>query len=216
MARRAGCEKLPLSVLDPWTPRKRSSYLRLPEQIIRLSILKLDGSSFDVDVARAATVVDLKMNIEDIFDKLAEEGGCIISWSHVWGHFCLCYHEYKLIDDGTQLLTLGIKDGDQLHFARHISPNQNRHRRKSTTQVSNFVQHRQSFTWQHIVKEVDNDEACNHRSRARSCQEQEGCIVSNKNSKLGHLFQGWNDTKSRGVSTKMVRHRKRISWAICY
>ncbi|XP_042429563.1 uncharacterized protein LOC122016359 [Zingiber officinale] len=211
MARRDVWEKLPLSVLDPSPPRRRSSYLRLPEQIIRLSVLKLDGSSFNVEVARAATVVDLKMNIEHIFDKLAEEGGCIISWSHVWGHFCLCYHEYKLIDDGTRLLTLGIKDGDQLHFARHTSPNQN-HLRKTDTALF-FL--RRSFTWQHIVKEVDND--------ARSCQEQEGCIASHKNSKLGHLFQGWNDglgssckTKSRGVSTKMVRRRKRISWAICY
>ncbi|URD91857.1 hypothetical protein MUK42_01076 [Musa troglodytarum] len=164
MARCPGWKKLPRSPAHPSPSphvddddvigigasagRRRSiSYCRLPEQLLRLSVLKLDGSSFgtfryflrpfkkvhvlldlslpilktamlaEVEVARTASVVELKMEIEDIFSESPDEGGCSISWYHVWGHFCLCYKEHKLIDDGAYLRTFGIRDGDQVSSA---------------------------------------------------------------------------------------------------
>ncbi|KAJ0833967.1 putative U11/U12 small nuclear ribonucleoprotein 25kDa protein [Helianthus annuus] len=48
-----------------------------------------------------------------------------IGWarSHVWGHFCLCYEGEKLLDDKAYIKRLGIKDGDQIKFVRHITIN---------------------------------------------------------------------------------------------
>ncbi|KAG6517810.1 hypothetical protein ZIOFF_021209 [Zingiber officinale] len=97
--------------------RSSSSYFRLPSDgILRLSVLKLDGSSFDVRVARTASVRDLKDAVEDLFSELREpeDGKGSISWSHVWGHFCLCYKEHKLTDDKACLKTFRINDGDQV------------------------------------------------------------------------------------------------------
>lgn len=83
MPRRAEREKLPPSESHHSTPihgrHSSFAYLRLPEQHLHLSVLKLDGSSFDLEIAKAATVMELKMKIEIIFDKIAVEGGYSIS-----------------------------------------------------------------------------------------------------------------------------------------
>ncbi|XP_030972164.1 uncharacterized protein LOC115992209 [Quercus lobata] len=93
-------------------------YHKLPQPFfLKLSVLKLDSSLFDVFVARNATVAELKQAIEEVFASSADE----ISWCHVWGHFCLCYNGQKLINDKTCLQNFGIKDGDQLQFIRHMS-----------------------------------------------------------------------------------------------
>ncbi|KAK1323744.1 hypothetical protein QJS10_CPA02g00246 [Acorus calamus] len=88
-------------------------YYRLPQQMLKLSILKLDGSAFDVRVARTASVGQLKMAVEEIFAQSPKEGQGKISWSHVWGHFCLCYDGHKLVDNKVSLRSLNIRDGDQ-------------------------------------------------------------------------------------------------------
>ncbi|KAK7859308.1 uncharacterized protein LOC112015267 [Quercus suber] len=93
-------------------------YHKLPQPFfLKLSVLKLDASLFDVFVAKNATVAELKQAIEEVFASAADE----ISWCHVWGHFCLCYNGQKLINDKTCLQNYGIKDGDQLQFIRHMS-----------------------------------------------------------------------------------------------
>ncbi|KAK1275550.1 hypothetical protein QJS04_geneDACA001545 [Acorus gramineus] len=89
-------------------------YYRLPQQMLKLSVLKLDGSAFDVQVARTANVGQLKMAVEEIFAQSPKEGQGKISWSHVWGHFCLCYDGHKLVDDKVSLRSLNIRDGDQV------------------------------------------------------------------------------------------------------
>ncbi|CAL5440098.1 unnamed protein product [Camellia sinensis] len=99
------------------------SYHRLPQQLLNLSILKLDGSSFEVNVARNATIADLKQAVEEIFSLSQKDCEGKISWSHVWGHFCLCYEGQKLINDKVYIRNFGIKDGDQLKFIRNMSIN---------------------------------------------------------------------------------------------
>ncbi|KAG6520661.1 uncharacterized protein LOC122053633 [Zingiber officinale] len=137
--------------------RSSSSYFRLPSDgILRLSVLKLDGSSFDVRVARTASVRDLKDAVEDLFSELRdpEDGKGSISWSHVWGHFCLCYKEHKLTDDKACLKTFRINDGDQLHFMRHLSLNQVSNKRKSSNARAELDQQRISPTGSKVQGEV--------------------------------------------------------------
>nr|GEZ55513.1 ubiquitin-related domain-containing protein [Tanacetum cinerariifolium] len=103
---------------------KRSAWKRLSigissSQPIVLSILKLDGSSFDVIVARKATVAKLKQAVEAVFGHLPTEGDSNISWPHVWGNFCLCFEHMKLLRDRDRITRFGIKNGDQLQFVRH-------------------------------------------------------------------------------------------------
>ncbi|KAK9141743.1 hypothetical protein Syun_011143 [Stephania yunnanensis] len=100
----------------------RSSYHKLPPpQLFKLTIHKLDRSSFDVCVARTGTVAELKKTIEDVFAELPREGEREISWSDVWGHFCLCYKGMNLVEDKAFIRSYGVKDGDQLHFVHHLS-----------------------------------------------------------------------------------------------
>ncbi|GMQ08964.1 hypothetical protein CsSME_00052485 [Camellia sinensis var. sinensis] len=56
------------------------SYHRLPQQLLNLSILKLDGSSFEVNVARNATIADLKQAVEEIFSLSQKDCEGKISW----------------------------------------------------------------------------------------------------------------------------------------
>nr|VDD04900.1 unnamed protein product [Brassica rapa] len=57
----------PLRLIDR---RKSFNYSRMPEEPIKLTILKLDGSSFDVEVLKTATVRELKMAVEAAFSHL--------------------------------------------------------------------------------------------------------------------------------------------------
>ncbi|KAJ0984378.1 hypothetical protein J5N97_002734 [Dioscorea zingiberensis] len=118
-------EEKDVGVGIPNSGRRSFSYHLLPERRLRLTVLKLNDTTFDVRIARTASIGELKMAVEEVFDRPAEEGGVDISWSHVWGHFCLCYGDNKLIDDKALLRNFGIKDGDQLRFIRHLSSNIN-------------------------------------------------------------------------------------------
>ncbi|KAF3644992.1 putative ATP synthase subunit b', chloroplastic-like [Capsicum annuum] len=82
-------------------------YDKLPEEPLKLSILKLDGSSFDIEVPRNGSVEDLKQAVVEAFSH------CKISWLHVWGHFCLSYCGKNLLSDDDLIGTYGIKDGDE-------------------------------------------------------------------------------------------------------
>ncbi|KAK9079499.1 hypothetical protein SSX86_001171 [Deinandra increscens subsp. villosa] len=105
----------------PLLPDKRSYWKRKfsSQQPIRLSILKLDGSTFDITVMKKATVAKLKQAVEAAFSHIPRQGDCKISWSHVWGHFCLCFEHMKLLRDRDTITRYGIKNGDQLQFVRH-------------------------------------------------------------------------------------------------
>ncbi|KAL6996622.1 hypothetical protein U1Q18_006753 [Sarracenia purpurea var. burkii] len=112
-------------VLDPLRRNslRNLAYHKLPQQLLKLSILKLDGSSFDVYVSRNATIAELKQAVEEVFSVSPKDGECVISWSHVWGHFCLCYEGQKLVNDKVHILNFGINDGNELRFIRNMSIN---------------------------------------------------------------------------------------------
>ncbi|KAI3716708.1 hypothetical protein L1987_67770 [Smallanthus sonchifolius] len=95
--------------------RKRVSLRKFSSQPIRLSVLKLDGSSFDIFVKKKATVGKVKQAIEAAF----KQGDSKISWSHVWGNFCLCFEQMKLLHDRDSIARFGIKNGAQLQFVRY-------------------------------------------------------------------------------------------------
>ncbi|KAM6602285.1 hypothetical protein CsatA_021894 [Cannabis sativa] len=91
-----------------------SSYRKLPQlQYLKLSVLKLDGTVFDVFVVKNATVAELKKGVEEVFSTSPKEGQDKISWSLVWGHFCLSYQGRKLVNDKAPVRHYGIKEGDQ-------------------------------------------------------------------------------------------------------
>lgn len=101
--------------------RKSFSYGKLPLEPIKLTVLKLDGSSFAITVAKNPTVAQLKQGVEDAFSNLPKDGIGKISWSHVWAQFCLSFEGQKLLQDQNTERLHWIKDGDQLQFVRHTS-----------------------------------------------------------------------------------------------
>jgi len=90
---------------------------------MKLSILKLDGTSFDVAVLNTAKVRDLKAAVIKYIDSMEQiqMGHRHISWKHVWGNFCLCYGSTKLIDDDTPLQNFGIKSNEELRFEHYVA-----------------------------------------------------------------------------------------------
>ncbi|KAI4379890.1 hypothetical protein MLD38_006130 [Melastoma candidum] len=104
-----------LSMIEEICRKSFSSYRKLPQDPLKLSVLKLDGSSFNIEVTRTATVSDLKDAVESVFSDMH------ISWKHLWGRFCLTHGDQKLVVETEYIAGYGIKDGDELHFIRHVS-----------------------------------------------------------------------------------------------
>ncbi|CAG7884902.1 unnamed protein product [Brassica rapa] len=101
----------PLRLIDR---RKSFSYNQLPDEPIKLTVLKLDGSSFGT-VLKTATVRELKMAVEAVFSHLPITSlGNNISWPHVWAQLCVSYEDQRLINDSDYLTDFHIKDGDQV------------------------------------------------------------------------------------------------------
>ncbi|KAF8400615.1 hypothetical protein HHK36_013914 [Tetracentron sinense] len=178
--------------------RRSFSYHKLPQQLIKLSILKLDGSCFDVQVARIASVAELKQAVEDVFSQSPKEGQGKISWSHVWGHFCLCYEGQKLVNDKAYIQNFRIKDGDQLHFIRHLSITYNAVKRRSKTRGIDYKQYTMSSSESDAREEKelngeyddggdDQEESFKHHYYA---EEDEG-FIGGSEFKLAHFLRGW-------------------------
>ncbi|KAJ6790868.1 Uncharacterized protein M6B38_248540 [Iris pallida] len=204
-------------------PSRRSSfsYCRLPDPSLRLSILRLDSTSFEVKVSRTANVLRLKMAVEDVFRDLSEktEGGGNIFWSHVWGHFCLCFKDYKLLDDRKSLKEYGIKDGDQLRFIRHLSVNQNPNKKRLKTYE--VVQRNvMLLTGPEENSNEKNDYDSLIRIHYRDYQnydDEHGDLLGKSNSKMTHMWRGCFSCSSLGSSKKSrseerARHRRSGSY----
>ncbi|KAJ8497247.1 hypothetical protein OPV22_007799 [Ensete ventricosum] len=191
------------------------SYFRLPaDPLLRLSVLKLDGSSFDVQVARTARVRELKEAVEGLFTRPSKDASP--SWSHVWCHFCLCYKEHRLTDDKAYLRNFGIEDGDQLHFIRHLCLD---HRPSKGGRPTN---HRTDMEQQHRMpltgSKVHDNEAEENLSLDRDhhgvgCSEYvDGQYDIDDNYKqirctefkFGHLFRGWFSYSRLRTSQRFV------------
>nr|ACU21151.1 unknown [Glycine max] len=54
--------------------RKSFFYDRLPSQPLRLTVLKLDGSCFHIQVSKMATVAELKDAVEAVFSHVPHKG----------------------------------------------------------------------------------------------------------------------------------------------
>ncbi|KAL6985258.1 hypothetical protein U1Q18_018634 [Sarracenia purpurea var. burkii] len=168
--------------------RRRFSYDKLPHQPLKLTIRKLDGSSFDVEVAKTATVAELKGAVEGTFSHIPRTGSGKISWPHVWGHFCLCYDGWKLLAESEPISNYGINDGDQLQFVRHVSINFNLVRRQSKDRLSALEQPRISDGHLEIEKKGGKNES--YDDQENSCNQNED-VTTRYNLKLAELLGRW-------------------------
>uniref|UniRef100_A0A0D3G1A4 SNRNP25 ubiquitin-like domain-containing protein n=3 Tax=Oryza TaxID=4527 RepID=A0A0D3G1A4_9ORYZ len=89
---------------------------------MRLTVVKLDGTSFDVAMLNTATVKDLKMAIRKKTDEIEQEkmGHRHISWKHIWDNYCLTHQNEKLIDDNSVLSSNGICNNSKVYFSPHV------------------------------------------------------------------------------------------------
>ncbi|OMO61664.1 hypothetical protein CCACVL1_23341 [Corchorus capsularis] len=213
---------LPLSSLQ-MVSRKSFSYSKLPEEPIKLSILKLDGSSFQVEVMKSATIAETKLAVQNVFGYMPQKGPGKISWPHVWGHFCLSYEGQKLVTDTDQIMNYGIKDGDQLHFIRHVSSINNltkiRSKRKivapkqSPLPISNS-----SSSSDSELNDEDNgdyDDMENGRYQRRDNGEnqtnKEKPVVVKQECQFGQLWRGWSLASRRSSIRKTGSSGKAIT-----
>ncbi|KAL9313277.1 hypothetical protein ACSQ67_018729 [Phaseolus vulgaris] len=137
------------------------SYYRFPSETLNLSIIKLDASSFRVEVANEATVAELKQAVEAIFAHVPLKAPGKILWPLVWRQFCLSYQGHKLVTETDYLRDYGIKDGDQLHFVHHISDTCSYQTKQSKKRAFNLKQHKRSSSHElnrHQQKEHNDDD----------------------------------------------------------
>ncbi|CAN1325119.1 hypothetical protein LINPERPRIM_LOCUS33393 [Linum perenne] len=71
---------LPFLSLYGFSDNASFSYSKLPARPITLSILKLDGTCFDVEVKNSASVAELKHAVETAFSYMPQKGPGKISW----------------------------------------------------------------------------------------------------------------------------------------
>lgn len=89
---------------------------------MRISVAKMDATSFDVALPNSATVKDLKLAVKEKTNEIEQSkmGHRHISWRHVWANSCLSYHADKLLDDNEMLQAFGIRNNSQVHFAPYV------------------------------------------------------------------------------------------------
>ncbi|KAE8687802.1 Nucleotide/sugar transporter family protein isoform 1 [Hibiscus syriacus] len=201
---------LPLSSLADVNgfSRKSCSYYKLPEEPIKLTVRKLDGSSFDVKAIKSATIADLKLAVQHVFSHMPKNGPGKISWPHVWGHFCLCYGGLKLLTDTDHIMNYGIKDGDQLHFIRHVSSSYNltkiQSKKTMVAQNQSYLSMQTSAATLGIEQngeEDDNDDNVdNGRCKTRNKKKQS--MIVQQECQFGHLWRGWSSFSRRKGSSK--------------
>ncbi|KAK9946861.1 hypothetical protein M0R45_012304 [Rubus argutus] len=90
---------------------------------MRINVLKVDATSFDVALMNFATIKDLKLAIKKKVNEMEQSkmGHRHISWKHVWGNFCLSYHNEKLLDDNAPVQEYGIRNNSQVHFVPYVA-----------------------------------------------------------------------------------------------
>ncbi|CAI0444308.1 unnamed protein product [Linum tenue] len=71
---------LPFLALYGFSNQGSFSYSKLPARPITLSVLKLDGSCFDIQIKHLATVGELKQAVEAAFSYMPQKGPGKISW----------------------------------------------------------------------------------------------------------------------------------------
>ncbi|XP_059461261.1 uncharacterized protein LOC132190324 [Corylus avellana] len=186
----------PLLIVDGLS-RKGFFYKKLPTEPLKLSVLKLDGSCFDIEVTKTATVAELKQAVEAVFSHMPQKGPGKISWSHLWGRFCLCYDGEKLVTETDSIRNYGIKDGDQLHFVRHISNSYILRKRSPKKRVFVSWQRKTSLSRSNSREdgepndEEDDDCGDIEKGKPRRYKKNDKCLIQRRVSRMAHLFGGW-------------------------
>ncbi|GER37398.1 U11/U12 small nuclear ribonucleoprotein 25 kDaprotein [Striga asiatica] len=100
---------------------------------MRVTVLKLDTTSFEVVVMNSATVKDLKLVINKKVNDAEEssKGHRHISWKHVWANFCLSCHNEKLLDDNASLHDYGLRNNSHVQFVPYVVSRASRKHTKS-------------------------------------------------------------------------------------
>ncbi|KAK1394615.1 U11/U12 small nuclear ribonucleoprotein 25 kDa [Heracleum sosnowskyi] len=202
---------VPLVIIDSFS-RRSFSYNKLPQKPLKLTVLKLDNSSFEIEVPKTATVAELRNSVENAFSHLPKQGPGKVSWSHVWGHFCLCFDGQKLLDDNDYIGDYEIRDGDQLLFARHLSINYNLKRNISTEQIGDIEQPSISNTWE--PEDVTNDgiyESCDGETPRKDGEEDKFSVITACEYKLATILRGWFSYRSVSSSPEPNFKQKSFS-----
>ncbi|KAK5814166.1 uncharacterized protein LOC108469105 [Gossypium arboreum] len=193
------------------------SYSKLPEEPIKLSVRKLDGSSFDVEVIKSATIADLKLAVQHVFSHMPRKGPGKISWPHVWGHFCLCYDGQKLLTDTDHIMNYGIKDGDQLHFIRHVTSSYNltkiQSKRRMAAQKQSYLSISSStstLACEHNGEE-DEDEDDMEAGTCKSGNDKKRSMIVQQECQFGQLWRSW----SSHSKTSTIRRKGSSQGKVC-
>lgn len=90
---------------------------------MKVSVVKMDYTSYDVAVLNCATVADLKLAIMKKTNEIeqAQLGHRHISWRHVWANFCLSHENERLVDDNSLLSNHGIRNYSKVHFSPYVA-----------------------------------------------------------------------------------------------
>ncbi|KAL4186641.1 hypothetical protein AMTRI_Chr09g34960 [Amborella trichopoda] len=89
---------------------------------MKIIVVKMDNTSFDVAVMNTATLKDLKLAIVKKTNEMeqGQMGHRHISWRHVWSNFCLSHHNEKLLDDNSILHDFGVRNNSQINFVPYV------------------------------------------------------------------------------------------------
>ncbi|XWS17824.1 hypothetical protein CRYUN_Cryun33cG0101200 [Craigia yunnanensis] len=188
--RRSSSLSLPSLVVFNGFSRKSFSYSKLPNEPIKLSVRKLDGSSFDVEVIKSATIAELKLAVQNVFSHMPKKGPGKVSWPHVWGHFCLCYDGQKLVTDTDHIVNYGIRDGDQLHFIRHLTSSYNHTKIQSKRRI---VARKQSYlsissSTSSLESEQNDEDDDMENGKCQSLNDKNQSMIVQQDCKFGHLW----------------------------
>ncbi|XP_011081545.1 uncharacterized protein LOC105164569 isoform X1 [Sesamum indicum] len=182
------CILPPMAHID--SPKRSLSYHELFQHPLWLSILKLDGSSFDIEVSSTGTVGELKEAVEAAFDHLPKKGPGSVSWEHVWGQFCLCHEGQKLLNDSDYIGMLGIRDGDQLQFVHNASDTYNLVKEPSEREDPDS-DHEPCICSCEDGQKDDGHHTWNLEDNQDDCAETEDGIISRCEHRINHLLRGW-------------------------
>ncbi|XP_044949151.1 nuclear transcription factor Y subunit B-4-like [Hordeum vulgare subsp. vulgare] len=61
-----------------------------------------------------SNLLDWSSELTAVFVALLHDMENVVTWQHVWSHFCLCFKDEKMTDDKATVRAFGIKDGDEL------------------------------------------------------------------------------------------------------
>ncbi|KAM0950044.1 putative U11/U12 small nuclear ribonucleoprotein 25kDa protein [Dioscorea sansibarensis] len=116
---------------------------------MKVTVVKMDTTSFDVTVLNSATLKDLKSAISKKINEVqqAQMGHRFISWRHVWNNFCLSHQNEKLIDDKSLLADFGIRTNSKVNFTLYvISRLFRKHSRRRKHSIVKFLREKTSST----------------------------------------------------------------------